>query len=85
MGSQLVAVQLRGWQLLVASDGTIAVSDLADQVRWSRQCRTQRFADEFGLSPKAAAAALGAPPPRSPKWAPEARLLRQRIGTRRMR
>ncbi|MDP8969201.1 MAG: helix-turn-helix domain-containing protein [Actinomycetota bacterium] len=57
--SREVAAPLRGaWQLLVASGGTIAVSDLADRIGWSRRHLAQRFAEEFGLSPKAAARVL---------------------------
>lgn len=51
--------RLRGaWQLLVASGGRIAVSDLADRIGWSRRHLAQRFTGEFGLSPKAAARVL---------------------------
>lgn len=56
---QAVAARLHSaWQLLVASAGTITVSDLADRVGWSRRYLAQRFADEFGPSPKAAARVL---------------------------
>lgn len=51
-----VSDELRhSWRLLVASAGTVAVSDLASTVGWSRQHLARRFGDEFGLSPKLAA------------------------------
>jgi AraC-like DNA-binding protein len=51
-----VAAELRqSWRLLVASAGTMSVSDLASRVGWSRQHLARRFGDEFGLSPKLAA------------------------------
>jgi AraC-like DNA-binding protein len=43
------------WRLLVASGGTVSVADVAVHVGWSRRHLAQRFADEFGLSPKLAA------------------------------
>jgi AraC-like DNA-binding protein len=44
----------RSWQLLVASAGSIPVSDLALEIEWSRQHLARRFGHEFGLSPKLA-------------------------------
>jgi AraC-like DNA-binding protein len=43
------------WRRLVASGGSVGVEPLAEQVGWSRRYLARRFADEFGLSPKAAA------------------------------
>lgn len=53
-GPALPAPLRRAWEVLVASHGTVGVTALADQVGWSRRHLTQRFSDEFGLSPKAA-------------------------------
>jgi AraC-like DNA-binding protein len=44
----------RSWGMLVASGGTVAVSELAEETGWSRQHLARRFRDEFGLSPKLA-------------------------------
>lgn len=43
------------WQLLVESRGNAPVAELADAVGWSRQHLRNRFATEFGPSPKLAA------------------------------
>jgi AraC-like DNA-binding protein len=45
----------RSWRLLVASQGTIPVAQLADTIGWTRQHLARRFAGEFGLAPKLAA------------------------------
>ena len=50
-----VAGQVSGaWDELVASGGTIGVGELAERVGWSRRHLADRFAGEFGLSPKLA-------------------------------
>jgi AraC-like DNA-binding protein len=43
------------WRVVVASGGTVPVADLAAHVGWSRRHLGERFAAEFGLSPKLAA------------------------------
>jgi AraC-like DNA-binding protein len=43
------------WNLLLATGGTIAVADLADEVGWSDRHLRTRLAAETGLTPKAAA------------------------------
>jgi AraC-like DNA-binding protein len=45
----------RSWQLVVASAGTIPVTEIAGAVGWTRQHFARRFAQEFGLAPKLAA------------------------------
>ncbi len=42
----------RAWQQLVATDGTVSVSALADHVGWSRRHLTGRFHRQVGLPPK---------------------------------
>jgi AraC-like DNA-binding protein len=52
----IVASELRhAWQVLVGSEGTAAIGELAASVGWSRQYFARRFGDEFGLGPKLAA------------------------------
>lgn len=43
------------WRLLVASGGTVPMTDVASHVGWGRRHLAKRFADELGLSPKLAA------------------------------
>jgi AraC-like DNA-binding protein len=51
-----VPTELRhAWHTLVRSGGTAAVSELAEEVGWSRQHLARRFRNEFGLGPKLAA------------------------------
>ena len=45
----------RSWHLVLATGGTVPVTELADTVGWTRQHFARRFADEFGLTPKLAA------------------------------
>jgi AraC-like DNA-binding protein len=45
----------RAWSLLLRSGGRVAVQQLADDVGWSTRHLSQRFQQEVGLSPKAAA------------------------------
>ncbi|MFJ1709166.1 helix-turn-helix domain-containing protein [Kitasatospora sp. NPDC088346] len=45
----------RAWQLLTASGGAAPVAELAREVGWSRRHLADRFRQETGLSPKAAA------------------------------
>ena len=40
------------WALLVAGRGLAQVGDVADRVGWSRSHLTQRFAAQYGLTPK---------------------------------
>jgi AraC-like DNA-binding protein len=42
----------RAWQRIVASGGTARVSDVAAEVGWSRRHLAERFAREYGLTPK---------------------------------
>ncbi len=46
------------WRRLLATGGTVQVAALAEAVGWSRRHLGERFRDEFGLSPKAAAMVL---------------------------
>lgn len=45
----------RCWRALVASGGTIPITDLASATGYTRQHLTRRFRSEFGVSPKLAA------------------------------
>jgi len=45
----------RTWSLLTGSAGSLAVTDLARTIGWSRQHLARRFAGEYGLTPKVAA------------------------------
>ena len=40
------------WQMLLASDGTLAIEDLAAAVGWSRRHLAQSYRRAFGVSPK---------------------------------
>lgn len=42
------------WRALVASGGTVPISELATATGWTRQHLARRFRDEFGLGPKLA-------------------------------
>jgi len=46
---------VHAWERLAASDGRCRIGDLADSLGWSRRTLSQRFGDEYGLSPKTAA------------------------------
>ncbi len=48
----------RAWRRLQATDGTVSVGDLADEVGWSRRHLSGRFHRQVGLAPKAAARVL---------------------------
>jgi transcriptional regulator GlxA family with amidase domain len=54
----LPAEVARAWQLLLATGGTMAVSELSDEIGWSSQHLSERFRAEIGLSPKEAARVL---------------------------
>jgi AraC-like DNA-binding protein len=43
------------WRLLLRSGGTVPVSELADRTGWSTRHLANRFREEIGLTPKAAA------------------------------
>lgn len=43
------------WRLVLGSGGTVPVTRLAAEVGWSRRHLAERFGQELGLSPKAAA------------------------------
>lgn len=45
----------RAWELLLATGGTMAVSELSDEIGWSSRHLGERFRGEIGLSPKEAA------------------------------
>jgi AraC-like DNA-binding protein len=49
---------LGAWHLLESSHGRARVGEVATAVGWSRRHLADRFHDEFGLAPKAAARAL---------------------------
>ncbi|HWC38237.1 MAG TPA: helix-turn-helix domain-containing protein [Acidimicrobiales bacterium] len=42
------------WRRLVVSGGLVPVSELAEEIGWSRRHLSERFRDELGLSPKVA-------------------------------
>ena len=42
------------WRRMVVSDGLVAVSELAEEIGWSRRHLAERFRDELGLAPKVA-------------------------------
>ena len=46
------------WRRLRDSSGTVGVRELAAEVGWSRRHLTERFGQEYGLSPKVAARVL---------------------------
>uniref|UniRef100_UPI0015EFF52D helix-turn-helix transcriptional regulator n=1 Tax=Pseudonocardia pini TaxID=2758030 RepID=UPI0015EFF52D len=46
---------VRAWHRLSETGGTLRISDLADEIGWSRRHLALRFRDETGLSPKSAA------------------------------
>lgn len=45
----------RAWHVIVASGGAARVGEVASQVGWSRRHLGERFAREYGITPKAAA------------------------------
>jgi AraC-like DNA-binding protein len=45
----------RAWQRLRASEGSISVAELADEIGWSRRHLSQQFRAEFGITPKVTA------------------------------
>ncbi|WP_280255810.1 helix-turn-helix domain-containing protein [Nocardia wallacei] len=45
----------RAWQLLTARGGRARVADVAGEIGWSRRYLANRFAAEFGITPKDAA------------------------------
>jgi AraC-like DNA-binding protein len=46
---------VRAWRLLLGTGGEVPAAALADEVGWSGRYLSRRFADEIGLTPKAAA------------------------------
>ena len=48
----------QAWESLAAADGMLRIPDLADSVGWSTRRLEQRFREQIGLTPKAAARAL---------------------------
>jgi AraC-like DNA-binding protein len=56
--SAIPAPAAAAWELLVGSGGTIAISELAAQVGWSRRHLSERFRGAFGLAPKELATVL---------------------------
>lgn len=57
--SRTVAPEIaRVWAVLAASGGRIPISNLADEVGWSRRTLSTRFGDEMGVTPKEAARVL---------------------------
>jgi len=59
------------WDVLARSHGQVSVADLASELGWSERYLGQRFASEFGLSPKVAARVM--------RFDRARRLLQQRI------
>jgi AraC-like DNA-binding protein len=59
------------WDVLARSRGQVSIADLADELGWSERYLSQRFASEFGLSPKVAARVM--------RFDRARRLLQQRI------
>lgn len=49
---------VHAWRCLTGSDGTARISEVADEVGWSRRHLGARFAAEYGLTPKEAARVL---------------------------
>ena len=45
----------RAWQLLTSDAGSMRVAEVADDIGWSRRHLVNRFAGEFGITPKDAA------------------------------
>ncbi len=54
-GKRLSPEAAYAWQELLASCGSVAISDLASQTGWSSRHLRDRFRTEIGLTPKAAA------------------------------
>ena len=42
----------RAWSVLLASHGTVSVTELAEHAGWSRRHFTKKFTEHYGLSPK---------------------------------
>jgi AraC-like DNA-binding protein len=48
----------QAWAMLVRTNGTLRVREMAGQLGWSQRHLTAKFNDEFGMAPKAAARIL---------------------------
>ncbi len=56
---QEMPVQLeQAWRLMRSSGGTVEINDVSAQIGWSRRHFSERFRDNFGLSPKVMARVL---------------------------
>lgn len=54
-----VAAELgEAWRRMLSTGGLVRISDLADEIGWSRRHFGERFRDEIGLAPKQAARIL---------------------------
>ncbi len=55
LGTPIAPEVQEAWRLVVCSEGTIQVAEIADRVGWGRRHLSRRFNEEFGLAPKLAA------------------------------
>ncbi len=75
----------RAWHIIVGGGGTARVGEVATEVGWSRRHLGERFAREYGLTPKAAARVVRFGPLASAARARGSAVLRRRRGHVRLR